>query len=159
MGAGKSAVLAEASDILAQRGIVHAAIDLDTLGLGCLADGRSLDQVMYRNLGSVCENYRAAGVKRVLLARAVESRVELEMCLRAVSAERVSIGRLVASLETMQRRVSRRELGVGREQYVARVEKLEMILDSARLENFAISNEDRPVTDVANEMLVKAGWI
>jgi hypothetical protein len=33
MGAGKSTVLAGASDILARRGAVHAAIDLDALGL------------------------------------------------------------------------------------------------------------------------------
>jgi hypothetical protein len=31
MGAGKTAVLAEASDILSLRDIVHAAIDLDVL--------------------------------------------------------------------------------------------------------------------------------
>ena len=36
MGAGKTAVLGEASDILAQRQIVHAAIDLDALGLAYL---------------------------------------------------------------------------------------------------------------------------
>jgi hypothetical protein len=33
MGAGKTAVLGEASDILAKRHIVHAAIDLDALVL------------------------------------------------------------------------------------------------------------------------------
>ena len=32
MGAGKSTVLGEASDILAGRGLVHAAIDVDALG-------------------------------------------------------------------------------------------------------------------------------
>ena len=33
MGAGKTAVLGEASDILAQRQIIHAAIDLDAVGV------------------------------------------------------------------------------------------------------------------------------
>ena len=36
MGAGKTSVLAEASDILALGKIVHAAIDLDTLALAHL---------------------------------------------------------------------------------------------------------------------------
>jgi len=36
MGAGKTAVLGEASDILAQRQIIHAAIDLDALGVAHL---------------------------------------------------------------------------------------------------------------------------
>jgi hypothetical protein len=36
---------------------------------------------------------------------------------------------------------------------------LNEILDRARLEDFTISNEHRPVNEVAREMLVKAGWI
>jgi hypothetical protein len=36
MGAGKTTVLAEASDILALRHITHAAIDLDAFGLAHL---------------------------------------------------------------------------------------------------------------------------
>jgi predicted ATPase len=34
MGAGKTTLMAETSDVLIERGIVHAAIDPDTLGIG-----------------------------------------------------------------------------------------------------------------------------
>ena len=61
MGAGKTAVLAEASDILTLRKIIHAAIDLDTLGLAHLPSAASTDGVTYRNLQSICENYAALG--------------------------------------------------------------------------------------------------
>jgi hypothetical protein len=71
MGSGKTDVLGEASDILAQRGIVHAAIDLDALGLGYLPSARPNDVVMYDNFRSVCGNYEALGVQRYLLARAI----------------------------------------------------------------------------------------
>jgi hypothetical protein len=71
MGAGKTAVLGEASDILAQRQIVHAAIDLDSLGLAHLPSAGN-DEVMYHNLRSICRNYTALGVQRFLLARAIE---------------------------------------------------------------------------------------
>ncbi|HWO28303.1 MAG TPA: hypothetical protein VNO32_05855, partial [Candidatus Acidoferrum sp.] len=50
MGAGKTAVLAEASDILRLRHMAHAAIDLDALGLAHLPSSASNDEVMYRNL-------------------------------------------------------------------------------------------------------------
>src|SRR5256885_16487678 len=80
MGAGKTTILGEASDILAMRGIAHAAIDLDMLGLAHLPSGKCSDAVMYRNLGSVCENYASLGVSRLLIARAIEDRAELEMC-------------------------------------------------------------------------------
>ena len=34
-----------------------------------------------------------------------------------------------------------------------------VILDRAQLEGFTVTNENRSLTDVALEMLVKAGWI
>src|SRR6185437_4619062 len=112
MGAGKSAVLAEASDLLGQRRIAHAAIDLDALGLGLLPSGEKSDGAMYRNLDTVCRNYEAEGVRRVLLARAMETREELELCRGAVAAREVVICRLTASIETMEQRVASRETGI-----------------------------------------------
>jgi hypothetical protein len=159
MGAGKTSVLGEASDILALRRIAHAAIDLDALGLGHIPSAASNDGVKYRNLQSVCENYASLGVKRVLLARAVEDRAELELCLGAVSATNTVVCRLTASLEVMEQRVKRRESGVLQREYIARVAKLNDILDRARLEDFTVTNEDRPLRGVAYEMLLRAGWI
>jgi len=159
MGAGKSSVLAEASDILALRHIVHAAIDLDALGLAHLPSAASTDDVMYRNLQSVCENYAALGVTRLLVARAMETREELDLCHTTVSAARTTICRLTAGIATMQQRVRMRETGVLQAQFVERVAILDAILDRARLENFTIINEGRSLNDVAMEMLSKAGWI
>ena len=164
MGAGKTCVLGEASDILALRNIVHAAIDLDAFGLAHLPPAdlqseASNDVLMYRNLRSVCENYSSVGVQRFLLARAIENRTTLECCRTAVSAKNVVVCRLTANTETMRLRVKMRESGVLHEQFVARVERLNSILDSARLEDFAINTENRSVTQIAHEMLLKAGWI
>jgi hypothetical protein len=159
MGAGKTAVLGEASDILALRHIAHAAIDLDALGLGYIPSAASNDGVMYRNLQSVSENYASFGVKRLLLARAMEDLAELELCRGAVSAANTVVCRLTASLEVMEQRVKRRESGVLQQEYVARVAKLNNILDRARLEDFTVLNENRPLGEVAYEMLLRAGWI
>ncbi len=159
MGSGKTTVLGEAADILATRRIVHAAIDLDALGFAYLASLADNDRLMHRNLQAVCANYAALGVQRVLLARAIENRVDLEKCRSAVSAANSVVCRLTASVETMEQRVKVRESGVSRRDYVARVAKLNAILDHARLEDFSVSNDDRSLTEVAQEMLVKAGWI
>jgi hypothetical protein len=50
MGAGKTSVLAEASDILTMRHITHAAVDLDALGPAHLPSPAVNDGLMYRNL-------------------------------------------------------------------------------------------------------------
>jgi hypothetical protein len=159
MGAGKTSVLAEASDILALRHIVHAAIDLDALGLAHLPSANGNDGAMYRNLKSVCENYASLGVTRILLARAMEDRAELELCRGVVTAANTQVCRLTAGIHTMQQRVKMRESGVLQREYVNRVAILDAILDRAQLEDFAVINANRPLSDVAQEMLSKAGWI
>jgi hypothetical protein len=157
MGAGKTAVLAEASDILALRYITHAAIGLDSLGLAHLPSSASYDGVMYLNLQSVCENFVSRGVRRFLLERATEDRAEVELSRGIISDTDTLVCRLAASIEAMQQRVKMRESGVLRPGYVARVAKLEGVLDRARLEDFTISNENRSLTDVAHDALVKSG--
>jgi hypothetical protein len=159
MGAGKTAVLGEASDLLALRGIVHAAIDLDALGLAHLPSATPSDDVMYENLRSVCGNYLARGVQRFLVARAIENEAQLRLCRNIIPTANTAVCRLVASAETLKRRVEMREAGVSRREYIARAAELNAILDRAHLEDFAVINEDRPLTEVALELLVKAGWI
>ena len=158
MGAGKTSILAEASDLLALRHITHAAIDLDALGLAFLPRATD-DGAMYSNLRSVCENYAALGVQRFLLARAIEDCAQLELCRDAVSASDAVVCRLISSIETMRQRIQMRETGVLEREYLARVAKLNIILERARVEDFTVTNENRSLTDVALEMLVKAGWI
>jgi hypothetical protein len=159
MGVGKTSILGEASDILALRHITHAAVDVDALGLAFLPSATTTDGVMYSNLQSVCGNYAALGVERFMLARAVEDRTQLDLCREIISATDTVVCRLTASLETMQRRVQMRETGISQREYVARVTKLNVILDLARLEDFTVTSENRSLTDVALEMLVKAGWV
>ena len=159
MGAGKSAVLAEASDLLSLRNIAHAAIDVDSLFLGHIPSMARNDDVMYANLRSVCKNYADAGVTRFILARALETRAQLDLCREITSATNTVVCRLTACIKTMQQRVKVRESGVLQQEFVARVAELNSILDRARLENFAISNENRLLNEVAFEMLCQAGWI
>ncbi len=159
MGAGKTAVLAEGSDILAERQIAHAAIDLDALGVAHLPFPRFRDEVMYDNLRSICRNYCSVGVQRFLLARAVEDEAHLRLIREIIPAANTVVCRLAVSIQTMKRRVEMRESGIWQQEYIARVAKLNSILDRAQLEDFAVTNEDRPLTEVAVELLVRAGWI
>jgi hypothetical protein len=56
MGSGKTTVIGEASDILSARGIPHAAIDLDALGVACI-DYAVSAELATRNLAAVWANY------------------------------------------------------------------------------------------------------
>jgi hypothetical protein len=159
MGSGKTSVMAEASDILAARGIPHAAIDLDALGTVHLAPRADRGDVVDRNLRCVWENYAALGVSRLLLARAMETRQELEGCCAAVGAAKAIVCRLTAGKETMEQRIRMRETGMWQQKFVDRVRVLDALLDGVALEDFSVTNEDRSITDVAQEMLSRAGWL
>jgi predicted kinase len=159
MGSGKTTVLAEAADILAARHITHAAIDLDAFGLVHLPSAVADDNVMYRNLRAVRKNYASVGVNRLLLARALEDGAEFDLCRGAVSAKNTVVCRLTASIETMQQRVRTRESGVSQEKYVARVARLNAILNYAGVEDFVVTSKNRTVTEVAHAVLFRAGCI
>jgi hypothetical protein len=94
-----------------------------------------------------------------LLARAIGDRTELELCREVVSATNTVVCRLVVSIETMEQRVRMRESGVAQHDYIVRVAELDNMLDRAGLEDFSVNSENRTVTDIAQEMLIKAGWI
>src|SRR6476661_4490273 len=49
--------------------------------------------------------------------------------------------------------------GILRRDYIARVAELDTPLERAKLENFTITNDNRLLTALANELLVKAEWI
>jgi ribose 1,5-bisphosphokinase PhnN len=159
MGAGKTTVLGEASDILARAKIAHAALDVDRFGDGFLPSKGAIEPAMYNNLHCVCENYSKLGVQQFVMARAIESREQLELCRSAASASVVIVCRLVASKKTLEQRVERRETGIERQRYIDRAVKLNGILDEAKLEDITVTNDSGSLTEVAGEMLVKAGWI
>jgi adenylylsulfate kinase len=148
MGAGKTTVLGEASDLLTAAGIAHAAIDLDTLAMGHLPE-----DLTERNLAGVWRNYAAAGVMRLLLA---EADPDLQRLRRSVPDADIIVCRLRASIETMQQRVRVREPGLKQAEFVQRVVDLERTLQPG---HFSVDNDGRDVTDVARELLARAGWL
>jgi len=158
MGSGKTTVLGEASDVLTAHGIPHAVLDLDAIGSTLIPDDVSRD-LIYRNLEAIYVNFVSAGITRVLLAEAVENRDELDRIRRAMAGADVVVCRLTAAVETMHSRLRTREPGMLQAQFLGRAVELDHILQSAALEDFSIVNDQRSITDVARELLERAGWI
>jgi CRP-like cAMP-binding protein len=130
--------------------------------LGCRV--RQVNRPVLRNRGSfaaVPKSGESGTNDSALVATNDRSLSELprDEMRRLFSASNTVVCRLTASIEAMEQRVKLRESGVSQRDYVARVAELNTILDRAQLENFTITNENRPLTDVAHELLVKAGWI
>ena len=160
LGSGKTTVLSEASGLLAEAGIPHAAIDLDCLTVMFPPQGVHGERLMFANLAAIWPLYADARAEPLLLARVVENRSELQQYREAVPGAQPVVCRLKATAGTMQKRLDACEPGMFHAEAIARATELDGILDRARAEDFAVDNSNgRQVTEVADEVLSRAGWL
>lgn len=160
IGSGKTAVADEVAVLLHEQGIQHAFIDLDYL---CQLYPAPLDdpyreELMLRNLGAVWPNYRTEGVDYLVLARVIEQRDHLSRYKEAIPEADISVVRVLAPAELVQKRLRHREVGSFFEHLWRRSQELTAVLDAAQVEDFSVSNDERPVREVATEVLNLLGW-
>jgi hypothetical protein len=161
VGAGKTTVAAAVGDLLADARVPHAVIDLDELRRRwpAPADDPFDGELCLRNLAAVAANYRAAGAGRLVLAGVVESRHERDRHQKAIGGT-LTVCRLRADLPTVHRRLRARhhdDQG-GRRWHVHRAGELDGILDAASVEDFAVTTTELSTTEVAAEVVRRAGW-
>jgi len=158
MGAGKTTVLSEVSDLLAEEHLPHGAIDLDWLGVMYPSQGEHGGRLLFASLAAIWPCYKSAG--RLVVARVVEDRSELKHYEEAVPGAEVVVCRLTASTVTMRDRLRVREPGLFQLKALARSTELDSILKKSRAEDFVVNNDaGRSITEVAREVLMGAGWL
>lgn len=158
MGCGKTTVMGEASDLLSIHQIAHACIDLDAVG-AVLVPPDIAARLVGRNLAAVYANFVSAGIHHVLVAEPIESREQLDQLRDAMPGAEIVVCRLTAALVTLEERLRTREPGMHQAQFIARSRELDQVLDRAHVEDFVVVNDSRNVTDVAREVLRRAGWL
>ena len=160
MGTGKTTVLSEASDVLSEAGIAHAAIDLDWLAVMHPERDPYGQRLAFANLAAVWPVYAAAGAERLIVARVVEDRADLDHYRAAVPGAQPIVCRLTAPLSLMQERLRMREPGMFLDQALTRAAELADILDRAGVEDFVVDNgPGRSVGTVTREVLSLASWL
>jgi hypothetical protein len=155
-GSGKSAVAEEIAGILEARGAPFAAIDLDWLTWSNAPGAHHGElELLVSNLGAVVANYRAAGVRRFVLAYAVPDATTLE-AIRTVMAMPVRVVRLSVPEATIEERLS----GVptrGRADDLAQARQWIAEGVGVGLEDVEIGNVGH-IGDTAVRVLTAIGW-
>jgi adenylylsulfate kinase-like enzyme len=160
IGSGKNAVAAEIGEVLEERGLPTAVIDLDWLGWFHRApDGDfTTDSLIMKNLAATWPNFLSAGMRYAVLVRAIESRAQIDELRRTLPDTEVTVVRLTASPNTISERLRRRDTGAVLEEHLVQAVELERALDDAHVDDVRVANENRPIREVAEEVVRRLGW-
>jgi hypothetical protein len=171
---GKTTVLDAVAERLRAVGVPFAAVDLDALAWAyppAPGDDPYRNRLMFRNLASVWRNFQDSGSTRLVCAYVVESRDELDRYRAAIPGAAITVARLRASEETLERRLSRRlarsDLVDGqvrlderarRDRRAARSRELSELMDRVSVEDVLVETDDRDVDAIARDVLHLVGW-
>jgi GNAT superfamily N-acetyltransferase/predicted kinase len=161
VGAGKTAVADAAADLLREREVPHAWLDVDVFRrVWPRPDGDPFaQQMVFEQLAVIAPILRARGYRHVVLAEVVEDAADRERYEAAFDGADVAIVRVTASEATRLARVAARETDEHwRYWHLARTVELEAILAAAGVDDAVVDNETRPLREVAAEVLAAAGW-
>jgi tRNA uridine 5-carbamoylmethylation protein Kti12 len=155
-GSGKSSVAVEMADVLEKRGIRYAVLDLDWLAWASTADDEegAEHRLLLKNLEPVVGNYLAAGVRLFILARSVRAS-ELES-LRAGLAMPMRVVRLTVPWAEIERRLGA-DVTAARQDDLRDAAAWNAASEGVGIEDMTVPN-DRPVREVAMEVLDRLGW-
>jgi hypothetical protein len=160
VGAGKSTVAAEICDVLGELELPNAGIDLDGLAWQWPASSPWNADLVFENLAALWPNFREHGAERLVLARVIEDRDELERYRAAVPGAELTVCRLVAPQALRQRRLTARmPPGPARDWHLRRTTELEAVLEQGAVEDFRVDNGERAARDTAIEVLSASGWL
>lgn len=159
VGVGKTAVLHAADMLLIEAGAHHATVELEELAR-CWAGGaeRSGSSLVRRNLAAVWSNFASFGASRLLLAGLLERHSDVRLVAEAVPGAAVTVVRLDAPLSVLERRIRSREPGSA-ENEIDGARWWAERLERTRPEHHLVQTADRPVEEIAGEVLRLAGWL
>jgi hypothetical protein len=162
MGVGKTSLIEELAELLEDRGLSYAAIDLDWIGWFAAPSrtddegpGHLVTAVLLRNLDAVVKNYLEAGVESFLLARSIRERDEVDQ-VRAVMGMPVTVARLTLPFPEIERRLGA-AVTSGRADDLAQAARWLAGSHGEGFEDFVMAN-DRPIRDVAMDVLGRLAW-
>jgi hypothetical protein len=159
IGVGKTVVLHEADALLIEAGVRHATVELEEIARSwpdALEGSRK--SFAYRNLAALWPSFVAVGASRLLVSDLVEQCSDLRLVSEAIPGAAVTVVRLHASLSALELRIRRRE-PASPDGDLAGAQWWARHFDELRVEDHLVETEDRPVDEIAREVLRRAGWL
>jgi adenylylsulfate kinase len=163
VGAGKTTVGEELSELLKDRGEPHAFIDLDRLSeLWPAPEGDPLNErLVLANLAAITRNFAAAGARTLVMSGVVETAERIDKYRLATGGCPLTVVRITASLDSIADRLKKRHEywdPDGLAWHLDRAPELAAALDASGLGSIVISNDGDP-HEAAALLLERLGWL
>lgn len=160
MGAGKTTVAYEVSIKLRAAATSHVVID-DELALFFPrpSDDPTGEHLRTEALRSLWRTYAAAGVERIVLARALEDEAALVALREAIPDAEITVFILDASLATLYERIDQKGVPSARDWCRKRASELLAAWTSEPLDVQIVQTNGRSPADVAAEIVSRSGWL
>lgn len=162
VGVGKTTAAEAVGDLLADAGVSHAVLDLDSLRQSWPAPpgDRFNFGMLLRNVRSVAANYLDAGATRLVLAGVIEQPDERRRLAEAVGVE-LTVCRLRADQAVLRERLNRRHDGdpEALRWHLDRCGELDAVLDRSTVDDITVDTTTGSVTDIAASVIKRAGWL
>jgi dephospho-CoA kinase len=159
VGTGKTTTAAEIGEQLASINLPNAVIDLDWLGwVNVGNDFHQYDHLIMQNLISAWENYRAVGVEYLILARGLLQHEPVDMLKGAFPTTQVIIIRLLASKETIKKRLAQRDSGETLRGHLNEMEEMNRIMEELKVEHATVETDGVAVEGIARKIIDITGW-
>jgi ribose 1,5-bisphosphokinase PhnN len=157
VGVGKSVVLREVDRVLVSAGVPHASVELEELARCWVPGPEDRTAMVYGNLAAVWAGYAAHGAQRLAVGMLLEDRASLAHLGEAIAGAQPMVVRLTAPLAVIEQRLRGREPQASAELPAARY--LARAMDEQKVEDHLVDNGQRPIAEVAREILQLAGWL
>jgi predicted kinase len=154
-GVGKSTTAVALSDLLAQREIAHALIDMDHLRWNIPApedDPRNV-QLGLKHLGWLAGSYREAGAKWLIVVDVVPTESPHGMFESVIPGSTASIVRLRLPLDVIRERITLREPEVQHDWFMDKAELVAGAYDEFQVGDIVVDCGDRTADDIAREIV------
>jgi adenylylsulfate kinase len=161
VGVGKSTVLVEIGDLLESRDDPYGLVDADWLAWirPAAASGLAVDQILAENLGHVCATFRRAGVRRLVVARAIGSVADVDAIHAALGVPtRMVRIHLTADPDVIAGRLAARDQGERLDEHLAEVHRFSDPVAHPEIGFVAVATDALAPASVARAVLTAAGW-
>jgi hypothetical protein len=152
-----------AGRVLTTAGCVTAVVDTDMLAQfgpppeSNPAGGWFYDGLKCANLAALWANFKAAGARFVVVTAVIDSSALRQLYVQSLAGCEVRLVRLTADDDTVRSRLRGRDTGPKLERHLRALDEYRRTPTTIAVEDFTVTN-DRSATDVATEILIRAGW-